>query len=123
MADHGEGLFVVGVDDQSGDFIGLVRNQHFLQEVSQRDVSQGHLRGDALAIVKGGDAGQEIPGTRRAGLGHDLFEAGEAVGLGADGMGKCGHGVLLMCRSLDYPDIPLWEPAGWLPQGDRCALQ
>ncbi|MNO46477.1 hypothetical protein D3C76_367640 [compost metagenome] len=33
VADDREGLFVVGVDDQAGDFIGLIGNQHFLQEV------------------------------------------------------------------------------------------
>jgi hypothetical protein len=93
VADGGEGLFVVSVDDQSGDFIGLVRNEYFLQEVAERDVGEGHLRGHPLAIVEGGDAGQKVPGTRRTGLGHDVLEAVEAIGLGADGMGKCGHGT------------------------------
>ena len=50
MADGGEGLFIVGVDDQSGDFVVLVRNQHFLQEMAEGQVSQSHLRGHALAI-------------------------------------------------------------------------
>ncbi|MCY1401385.1 hypothetical protein D9M71_165020 [compost metagenome] len=33
VADDREGLFVVGVDDQAGDFIGLIGNQNILQEV------------------------------------------------------------------------------------------
>ncbi|MNN51667.1 hypothetical protein D3C81_1663240 [compost metagenome] len=84
----------MGVDDQSGDFIGFVGNQHVLQEVAQRDVRQRHLRGDSFAIIERRDAGQKVAGTCRAGLGHYILEAVEAVGLGADGMGICGHGAV-----------------------------
>ncbi|MNP04286.1 hypothetical protein D3C76_961970 [compost metagenome] len=92
MADHRKSLFIVGVDDQAGDFIGLIGDQHFLHEVAQRDVGQRHLRRHALAVVEGGDAGQIVPGARRGCLGHHFLEVFEAVGLGADGMGKYGHG-------------------------------
>ncbi|MCY1462182.1 hypothetical protein D9M71_799280 [compost metagenome] len=93
MADHRESLFIVGVDDQAGDFIVLVGNQHFLHEMAQRDVGQRHLRRHALAVIEGGNAGQIVPGARQGGLGHHFLEVFEAVGLGADGMGKYGHGA------------------------------
>jgi hypothetical protein len=34
--------------------------------VRERDIGQGHLRGDPFAVVAGGDAGQVVP--ERAGL-------------------------------------------------------
>ncbi|MNI97541.1 hypothetical protein D3C73_1562050 [compost metagenome] len=81
----------MGVDDQSGDLIGFIRDQRFLQEMLERDVGQRHLRGDPFAIVLCGNAGQEVPGARRTGLGHHVLEVVEAVDLGADGMGKTCH--------------------------------
>ncbi|MNG30506.1 hypothetical protein D3C84_1161340 [compost metagenome] len=87
----------MGIDDQPGDFIGFVGDQCFLQEVAQRRVGQRHLRGHPLAIVERGDAGQEISGARRTGLGQHFLEVVEAVSLGADGMGECGHGAVSSC--------------------------
>ena len=86
VADRGEGLQVMAVDDQPGDFIGLVGDQCFLQKISERNVSQGHLRSDPLTVVLRGHACQKISGTGRAGLGHHVFKAIETVGLGANRM-------------------------------------
>ncbi|MNY31688.1 hypothetical protein D3C86_1658610 [compost metagenome] len=91
VADCRKRLFIVSVDDQPGDFIGLVGNQYFLQEVGERDIRQRHLRGHPLAIVECRDTRQKVPGARRTGLGHDFLQIVEAVDLGADGMGKTCH--------------------------------
>ncbi|MNF73973.1 hypothetical protein D3C84_559930 [compost metagenome] len=91
VADRGEGGAVVAVDDQPGDFVVLVGNQRLVEEVLERDIRQRHLRGDALAIAGRGDAGQEVPGARRAGLGHDFLEAVEAVGVATDSVSKTSH--------------------------------
>ncbi|MNN66158.1 hypothetical protein D3C81_1817150 [compost metagenome] len=91
MADGGKGVGVVGVDDQPGDFIGLVGDQRFLQKVLERDIRQGHLRRYPLTVVLRGDTGQEVSGACRAGFGHDVLEVVEAVGLGAHAMGKTCH--------------------------------
>jgi hypothetical protein len=54
------------VDDQPGDFIVFVGDQRFAEEVLERDIGQGHLRGDPFAVVAGGHPGQVVP--ERAGL-------------------------------------------------------
>jgi len=91
VADRSEGQRVMAVDYQPSDFIGLVRDQHFLQEIRERDVSQRHLRGDPFTVVQRGHACQKVPGTRRAGLGHYVFEAVETVGLGTNRMRESCH--------------------------------
>ncbi|MNF97092.1 hypothetical protein D3C84_799080 [compost metagenome] len=91
VADGGKSLLVMGVDDQPGDFIGFIGNQRFFEKMLERDIGKGHLCGNALAIVACGDAGEEIARAGRAGLGHHVLEAVEAVGLGTDAVGKRGH--------------------------------
>ncbi len=91
MTDRGERQFVVGVDDQPGDFVLFVRDQGLFKKVLERNVRQRHLRSDSLAVILRRDFGQIITGARRTGLGHDFFEAVEAVRLRTDRMGKARH--------------------------------
>ena len=46
VADGGEGLGVVPVDNQAGDFVFFIGHNAFVQEASQRDLGQEHLRLD-----------------------------------------------------------------------------
>lgn len=91
VADRGEGLGIVGVDDQAGHFICFVRDQCFIEKVRQRNVGQRHLRGDALGVVAGRHACQAVPGACRAGLGHHFLEAVEAVDQMADRVYETCH--------------------------------
>ena len=103
VADDGKRLFIVGVDDQSGDFIVFVGDQGFFEKMLERNVGQRHLRGHALAVIERRNAREKVAGACGAGLGHDVLEAVEAVGLGADGMGKSSHGrspPVVLTRSL-----------------------
>ena len=40
------------VDDEAGDFVGLVGDERFVEEVCEREVGEGELGGDALAAVR-----------------------------------------------------------------------
>lgn len=122
MGHRGEGVALVGVDDQAGDLVVLVGNQRLVEEVFERDVGQGHLRGDPLAVVARRDAGEEIAGARGAGLGHHVLEAVEAVGFAADAMGETCHvclsarprhaaGRALSCRSQRRSCSAAWIAA------------
>ena len=97
VSDRGEGRRVVAVDDQPGDLVVLVGDQRLVEEVPERDVRQRHLRGDPLGVAGGGDAGQLVAGTGRAGLGHDFAQAVETPGLVAYRVGKSGHGWAPRC--------------------------
>ncbi|RMS17349.1 hypothetical protein ALP75_200275 [Pseudomonas syringae pv. actinidiae] len=81
----------MGVDDQAGDFVLFVGDQGLLKKMLEGNVGQRHLRGNPLGIIVRRDFGQIITGTRGAGLGHDFFEAVEAVRLRTDRMGKARH--------------------------------
>ncbi len=61
VADRGKGLGVVGVDDQAGDLVLLVRDQRFTEKMAERNVGQGHLRGDPFPVVGGSNPCQVIP--------------------------------------------------------------
>ncbi|MCY1183906.1 hypothetical protein D9M73_245610 [compost metagenome] len=88
----------MAVDDQPRDLVFLVGNQRLVEEVLQRDVGQGHLRGDALAVAGGGYTGEVVAGACRAGLGHHVLEAVEAPGFTADAVGKTAHSKLSLVR-------------------------
>ena len=83
---------IVRVDDQPRHFVGLVRNDRFIEKLPQRHVGERHLRGHALFVVLGGDAGQRIAAPRGRGLRQQLFQAVEAVRLFSNGRAKVGHG-------------------------------
>jgi hypothetical protein len=65
---------VVAVDDQPGDFVLLVGNQHFVQKGAQRHVGQTHLCGHALLGAAGGNPGQLVARTQRRGAGQQGFQ-------------------------------------------------
>ncbi len=91
VGDRGEGGRVVAVDDQAGHLVAFVGDQRLVEKAPERHLGQAHLRRDALGIVAGGDTGQAVAGTRRAGLGQQFAQAVEAPGGAADTMGKAGH--------------------------------
>ncbi|PAV66938.1 hypothetical protein WR25_17886 [Diploscapter pachys] len=84
MTDWRKGLFVVCINDQPGDFVALVGNQYFLQEMLEFDIGQGHLRRNTLTIVECCHARKHVSGAGRTGFRHDLFEAFKAEVFGAD---------------------------------------
>ena len=59
---------VVGVEDEAGDFVGLVGDEGFVEEGGEREIGEGHLGGDALDGAAGGDASEFIAGARRVAL-------------------------------------------------------
>ncbi len=91
MGDRREGLGIVAVDDQPGDFVGLVGNHRLAEKVLERQLGQGHLRRHPLHVAAGGDPGQDVPGTRRGGLGQQVLEIGETPGLAAHAVLETAH--------------------------------
>ena len=87
----GERRRVVRVDDQPGDLVGLVRDDLLLEEAGERDVGQHELRGDPLAGIGGGDAGQPVARPRRGGFGQQVAEVGEGEAGAAVGGGVGRH--------------------------------
>ncbi len=55
--DGSEGLGFVGVEDEAGDFVGLVGDEGFFEEGAKRQIGESHLGGYALDGSAGGDAG------------------------------------------------------------------
>ena len=72
---------VVRVDDQPRHFIVLVRNDRLIEKLPKRHIGQRHLRGHALFVVFGRDAGQRIAASRRRRLRQQLLQAVEGVRL------------------------------------------
>ena len=91
VGDGREGGGVVRVDDEAGHFIVLVGHDGFVQEGLERQVGQCQLRGDPLARIGRGDAGQLVAGAPRAGPGEQRAQVGEPEALAAKGVGM-GHG-------------------------------
>ena len=48
VANQRKGIGIVGINDQTGDFIAFVRNERIVQKVTQRDVGKGDFRRHAL---------------------------------------------------------------------------
>src|SRR5690606_42078499 len=67
MSDRGEGLRVVRIDDQPGDFVALVGNDGFLQELRKRHVGEHMAGGHALLRRRGADAREFVARSHRAG--------------------------------------------------------
>ena len=72
--DGREGGGIVRVDDEARDFVGFVGDDLLVEEMRQRQIGEGELRGDALLGGCGGDAGELVAGARGRGLGQQLAQ-------------------------------------------------
>ena len=106
---------VVAVDDQPRDFIGLVGNQRFLQELRQRHLRQRHLRRDALLGRLRGDARELIARALGRSAREQLREAVEDITAHAYGLVVNGHlnfglsavgPILALLRASATPALP-----------------
>ena len=79
MGDGFERLNVVGVEDQAGDFVGLVGDERFVQEGGERQVGEDGAGGDSLGVRHGGKAGEFVAGAARGGLGENVLQVRESV--------------------------------------------
>src|SRR5438093_9083829 len=94
----------MGVDDQAGDFVVLVGNDGFKQELFQGNVGQRDPRRDHLLRAFGGDPRQAVAGPRRRGLGQEIAQIFEDVAGGIDGV-AVNHG-----GSRPAAPYALWRP-------------
>src|SRR6267154_5167472 len=76
----------MGVDDQTRDFVVLVGNDGFMQELFQGNVGQRDPRRDHLLGAVGCDPRQAVAGPRWRGLGQEIAQIFEDVGGGIDGV-------------------------------------
>jgi len=82
----GKGRAVVGVEDETGDFVRLVGHHGFSEKLRERHVGEGVLGGYSFDGVGGGEAGQFIS---RAGRGC-FCEQGAKIGKRVGGTAKRG---------------------------------
>ena len=85
-----EGLGVVGVDDETGDFVAFIGHNLLGQEVRQWQVGQCELRGDALLGGLSRQSGQHIAAAQGRGLGQQVAQVPEGMARVSDGVGE-GH--------------------------------
>src|SRR6059058_4322016 len=95
----------MGVDDQTRDFVVLVGNDGFMQELFQGNVGQRDPRRDHLLRAFGCDPRQAVAGPRRRGLGQQIEQIFEDVAGGIDGV-AVDHG-----GSRPAAPYALWLPA------------
>ena len=81
----------MGIEDQPGDFIVLVGDHGFVQELLQRNVGKRNPCRDHRFGAVGCDPGETIARARRRGLGQEIAQVIEDIGGGIDGV-AIGHG-------------------------------
>ena len=74
-----KGLAVMAVEDQPGDFVGLVRNDLLFQEGVQRQVGEDPCGRGTFGVVLGCASGQLVTRAKRCGLRHQLDKSVEGV--------------------------------------------
>ena len=89
-ADRGEGCLVMAVLDQPRDLIRFIRDHAFRDEMRERQIGQGALRGDAFFSSFRGNAGQGIAGPKGCGAREQRLQIGEDIARCAD-MLREGH--------------------------------
>ncbi len=82
-----------GVLDETGDFVGFVWDDCFVEEVCEGEIGERHLGCDALLGGGGGDAGKLVTRAGGGGFGEEIGEGVEGVTDARYGMGV-GHWVL-----------------------------
>jgi len=91
-SDGREGICVVGVDNEAGDFVFFVGDDLLGEEVSQGQVGQGILGGYALLGGVGGQPCEGVAAAEGRGFGEEVAQVGEGVARGAESVGE-GHGA------------------------------
>jgi hypothetical protein len=79
MRDRRKRHTVMRVDDQTRDFVGLVRNDVLLQKSGQRHIGERILRGDPFLAALRRNAGKLIAAAQRRGLAEQRLEIAEHV--------------------------------------------
>ncbi len=95
VGDGGEGGWLVRVEDEAGDLVGLVRDDRFVEEVFEGQVGEGELGGDAFLAARRGDAGELVAGAEWGGAGEEVGEGFKRVADAGDGVGV-GHCALCL---------------------------
>jgi len=85
VAKRGEGVGIVGVENEAGDFVGFGGNQRIVEEIDEREIGEGALGGDAFALGSCGDASELIAGFFLVGFGEKVAETGEVKVFGHGG--------------------------------------
>ena len=89
----------MGIEDQPGDLVVLVRDHGLVEELLERHVGERHPRRDHRFRAFGRNAGKTVAGPRRRRLGEQLAQIGEYIGGGADDL------------AIDHADFPAPLPA------------
>jgi hypothetical protein len=91
VGDRRESLVIVSVEDEAGDFVGLVRDDRVAQERGQRQVRQHRSRRDPLSIGCRRQTGEFVTRTAMRCLGEDVLQVGEMVPFIVEVAGVAGH--------------------------------
>ena len=67
------------INDETRDFIALVRHHRFVEKHNQRQIGQYELRGDTFLAGLGGKSRQLIAAAQRRRLGKQRLQIGECV--------------------------------------------
>src|SRR6478672_7661906 len=76
----------MGVDDQTRDFVVLIGNDGFVQELLQGNIGQRDPRRDRPLRAVGCNPRQSVAGPRRRRLGQEIAQIIEGIAGGIDGM-------------------------------------
>jgi hypothetical protein len=61
VSDGGKRIGIMSIENEPGDFVGLIRNQRVIQKIPQWEISQGGLGGNPLLSALGCQPCQLIP--------------------------------------------------------------
>ena len=118
-ADRGEGRRIVGVDDESRDFVGFIGDDLLGEEMREGQIGKGGLGGDAFFGGLRGEAGKDVAAAQGRGLGKEFAQMVEGVANGADGVGK-GHALQTSVSEMRWsrrtayglPMTRIWKEPG-----------
>src|SRR5262249_22608658 len=78
-SDWGEGLAVVGVDDEACHLVGVVRNNMLVKECGEGQIGESILGSDLFLACLSRNAGQLVATARRRGLGEECPEVADHI--------------------------------------------
>jgi hypothetical protein len=116
----------MGVEDQAGDLVVLVRDDGLVEELPQRHIGECEPRCDHLLGAVGRDPGKPVARARRARLGEKVTQIVEHVRGGVDDVAK-GHGGSeprrgIKASAYHFPMAPI-TCVGWPLEYRRYALR
>src|SRR5882762_6728533 len=79
MSNRGEGLAVMGVDDEASDLVGLVGNDRLAKKCGEGQIRESILRRDLFLAGLGRNAGELVAAARRRGFGEERPEIAERI--------------------------------------------